>query len=162
MFATNDSKIDVVLASLFSLWSPRTLCLSSRYKNGLAELAPSSSKKMASKTLIRNGASLMNWILSKPLLHPNPNSNHQIVSHGLEITPKLFPSLSNFDTSFRLPQNDAESLKRVSSEGLVYPCGLPYLPFFLPDGTLSFSLFIGLCSFWIVRNVCIVFCSLLN
>ncbi|KAH0982405.1 hypothetical protein GBA52_009582 [Prunus armeniaca] len=100
---------------------------------------------MASKTLIRTGASLMNRILSKPMLHPNPNSNHQIVSHGLEITPKLFPSLSNFDNSFRLPQNDAESLKRVSYEGLVYPCGLPYLPFFLPDGTLS--LFIGLCSF---------------
>ncbi|BFG24248.1 hypothetical protein CerSpe_105220 [Prunus speciosa] len=94
---------------------------------------------MASKTLIRTGASLMNRILSLPLLHPNPNSNHQIVSHGLEITPKLFPSLSNFDTSFRLPQNDAESLKRVSSEGLVYPCGLPYLPFFLPDGDDSSS-----------------------
>ncbi|CAB4302890.1 unnamed protein product [Prunus armeniaca] len=42
---------------------------------------------MASKTLIRTGASLMNRILSKPMLHPNPNSNHQIVSHGLEITP---------------------------------------------------------------------------
>lgn len=111
---------------------------------------------MASKTLIRTGASLMNRILSKPLLHPNPNSNHQIVSHGLEITPKLFPSLSNFDTSFRLPQNDAESLKRVSYEGLVYPFGLPYLPFFLPDGTLSLSLLVY-AHFWIVRYVCTLF-----
>lgn len=92
---------------------------------------------MASKTLIRTGASLMNRFLSKPFLQPNPNSNHQIVSHGLEITPKLFPSLSNLDTSLRLPQNDAESIRRVFNEGFVHPCGLPYLPFILPDGTLS-------------------------
>ncbi|RXH67391.1 hypothetical protein DVH24_027538 [Malus domestica] len=89
---------------------------------------------MASKTLIRTGASLINRFLSKPLLHPNPSPNRHIVSHGLEITPKMFPSLSHFDTSLRLPQNDAESLRRVSSEGFLYPCGLPYLPFYLPDG----------------------------
>ncbi|KAK9923655.1 hypothetical protein M0R45_032062 [Rubus argutus] len=94
---------------------------------------------MASKTLIRTGASLMNRFLSKPFLQPNPNSNHQIVSHGLEITPKLFPSLSNLDTSLRLPQNDAESIRRVFNEGFVHPCGLPYLPFILPDGDDSSS-----------------------
>ncbi|TQD83803.1 hypothetical protein C1H46_030624 [Malus baccata] len=98
---------------------------------------------MASKTLIRTGASLINRFLSKPSLHPNPNPNRHIVSHGLEITPKMFPSLSHFDTSLRLPQNDAESLRRVSSEGFLYPCGLPYLPFYLPDGTLSHSPIIG-------------------
>lgn len=95
---------------------------------------------MASKTLIRTGASLMNRFLSKPFLQPNPNSNNQIVSHGLEITPKLFPSLSNLDTSLRLPQNDTESIRRIFNEGFVHPCGLPYLPFILPDGTLSLSL----------------------
>ncbi|KAM1060209.1 hypothetical protein TB1_024152 [Malus domestica] len=94
---------------------------------------------MASKTLIRTGASLINRFLSKPLLHPNRSPNRHIVSHGLEITPKMFPSLSHFDTSLRLPQNDAESLRRVSSEGFLYPCGLPYLPFYLPDGGDSSS-----------------------
>ncbi|CAN6588808.1 unnamed protein product [Malus baccata var. baccata] len=94
---------------------------------------------MASKTLFRTGASLVNRFLSKPLLHPNPNPNRQIVSHGLGITPKLFPSLSHHDNSFRFPQNDAESLKRVSSEGFWYPCGLPYLPLYLPDGDESSS-----------------------
>ncbi|KAB2611200.1 hypothetical protein D8674_019232 [Pyrus ussuriensis x Pyrus communis] len=94
---------------------------------------------MASKTLIRTGASLIKRFLSKPLLPPNPNPNRHIVSHGLEITPKMFPSLSHFDTYLRLPQNDAESLRRVSSEGFLYPCGLPYLPFYLPDGDDSSS-----------------------
>ncbi|XP_062024923.1 uncharacterized protein LOC133741003 [Rosa rugosa] len=96
---------------------------------------------MASKTLIRTGASLMNRFLSKPLLHPNPNSTHQnqIVSHALEITPKLFPSLSNFDTSLRFPQNDAGSITRVFNEGFVHPCGLPYLPLILPEGDDSSS-----------------------
>ncbi|PRQ33979.1 hypothetical protein RchiOBHm_Chr5g0063721 [Rosa chinensis] len=89
---------------------------------------------MASKTLIRTGASLMNRFLSKPLLHPNPNSNHQIVSHALEITPKLFPSLSYLDTSLRFPQKDTESISSVFNDSFVHPCGLPCLPLILPEG----------------------------
>jgi len=65
------------------------------------------------------------------------------VSHGLDITPKLFPSLSKFQTSLLFPQqNNAESLRKVDVEGFTYPCGLPSLRFFLPDGTLSLSLYI--------------------
>ncbi|KAL6204705.1 hypothetical protein ACLB2K_021972 [Fragaria x ananassa] len=93
--------------------------------------------EMASKALLRTGASLMNRLLSKPLLHSN--SNHQIVSHGLEITPKLFPSLSNLDASLRFPQIDTESITKVFNEGFVYPCGLPYLPLILPEGDESSS-----------------------
>ncbi|XP_059455808.1 uncharacterized protein LOC132186045 [Corylus avellana] len=95
---------------------------------------------MASKTLVRTGGSLMNRFLSNSFLHQKPNPNHQIVSHGLDITPMLFPSLSKFQTSLHFPQqNDAELLRKVDVEGFVYPCGLPSLRFFLPDGDDSSS-----------------------
>ncbi|XP_048334895.1 uncharacterized protein LOC107425257 isoform X2 [Ziziphus jujuba] len=97
---------------------------------------------MASKTLIRTGASLMNRLLSKPLVHQNPNSTSPFVSNGIEITRKLqFPSsLSNFQqTSIHLQQTDAQSLTKLDSQGFLYPCGLPSLPFFLPDANDSSS-----------------------
>lgn len=89
---------------------------------------------MASKTLIRTGSSLINRFLSNPILHQKTTSNSPVVSHGLDITPKLFPSLSNFQSPLHLHQNNAESMKKVANEGFVYPCGLPSLRFFLPDG----------------------------
>uniref|UniRef100_A0A7N2R4A0 Uncharacterized protein n=1 Tax=Quercus lobata TaxID=97700 RepID=A0A7N2R4A0_QUELO len=92
---------------------------------------------MASKTLVRTGASLVNRFLSNPFLRqsPNPNTNQRIVSQGLDVTPKLFPSLSKFENSLHLPQyqNDAESIRKVASEGFVYPSGLPSLSFYLPE-----------------------------
>lgn len=95
---------------------------------------------MASKTLIRTGASLMNrFFLSNPILHQNPNPNSQLLSRGFEITPRLFPSLSKFQTSLHLTQNDAHSFNKLSNEEFFHPCGLPSLRFFLPDGTLSLS-----------------------
>ncbi|GMN36951.1 hypothetical protein TIFTF001_006423 [Ficus carica] len=94
---------------------------------------------MASKTLIRSGSSLINRFLSNPILHQKTTSNSPVVSHGLDITPKLFPSLSNFQSPLHLHQNDAESMKKVANEGFVYPCGLPSLRFFLPDGDDSLS-----------------------
>ena len=36
--------------------------------------------------------------------------------------------------------NDAESIRKVASEGFVYPFDLPSLSFYLPEGTLSLSL----------------------
>lgn len=95
---------------------------------------------MASKTLIRSGASLMNRLLSKPFVQQNPNSTSPFVPHGLELTQKLFPSLSNLQTSLHLQQNDAQPLTKLASQGFLYPSGLPSLPFFLPDGNLSLSL----------------------
>ncbi|KAL4625655.1 hypothetical protein ACB092_05G041100 [Castanea dentata] len=98
---------------------------------------------MASKTLVRTGASLVNRFLSNPFLRqsPNPNPNQRIVSQGLDIAPKLFPSLSKFENSLHLPQyqNDAESIRKVASEGFVYPSGLPSLSFYLPEGDVSSS-----------------------
>ncbi|XP_050285543.1 uncharacterized protein LOC126725080 isoform X3 [Quercus robur] len=93
---------------------------------------------MASKTLSRTGASPVNRFLSNPFLRQirNPNPNQRIVSQGLDVTPKLFPSLSKFENSLHLPQyqNDAESIRKVASEGFVYPSGLPSLSFYLPEG----------------------------
>ncbi|NP_001265973.1 uncharacterized protein LOC101513548 [Cicer arietinum] len=78
---------------------------------------------MASKTLLRNGVALLNRLSlsnSKSLLNSN---NPQ---------PYIFPSLSKLQN---FPQNDAESAKNlISSEGFLYPCGLPSLRFFLPNG----------------------------
>ncbi|KAJ7963201.1 Ribosomal protein L34 [Quillaja saponaria] len=92
---------------------------------------------MASKTLIRTGASLVNRLLTNPFHHRSPHSNQTIVSQGLEITPKLFPSISKYPTTFQLPQNDAEPMKKFAYDGFPYPCGLPSLEFFLPDGDVS-------------------------
>ncbi|XP_059642414.1 uncharacterized protein LOC132284337 [Cornus florida] len=90
---------------------------------------------MSSKTLMRTGVSLMNRLLNPMILQQSSSSSHLIASHAPEITPKLFPPcLSNFRTPLNLPQDDAETLKRLNSVGFLYPCGLPSLRFFLPDG----------------------------
>ncbi|KAF5452984.1 hypothetical protein F2P56_027933 [Juglans regia] len=95
---------------------------------------------MASKTLFRTGASVLNRFFVNSFLHPNQNPNNQIAPHVLDICPKLLPSLSKSQISLQLPQkNDAESLRKATSEGFLYPCGLPSLRFFLPDGDVSSS-----------------------
>ncbi|KAJ9537597.1 hypothetical protein OSB04_030330 [Centaurea solstitialis] len=93
---------------------------------------------MASKTLIRTGASLMARIMN-PVVHQNPS--HKLVPqiHGVASKLSPFPSLSELHNPLNLIQNDAETLKRVSTEGFLYPCGLPSLRFFLPDGDDSSS-----------------------
>ncbi|KAI9119912.1 hypothetical protein K1719_009301 [Acacia pycnantha] len=93
---------------------------------------------MASKGLLQNGTSLLKR-LSNSLLHRSLHSNHQTVSPAPEIATKLFPSLSKLPTSLHLPQNEAESLNKFAPERFLYPCGLPSLPFFLPDGDASSS-----------------------
>ncbi|KEH18390.1 putative D-amino-acid oxidase [Medicago truncatula] len=81
---------------------------------------------MASKSLLRNGAALLNRLSlsnSKSLINYN---NPQ---------PYLFPSISKLQN---FPQDDAESVKKLlCSDGFLYPCGLPSLRFFLPDGDSS-------------------------
>ncbi|KAL5062737.1 hypothetical protein RYX36_024474 [Vicia faba] len=81
---------------------------------------------MASKSLIRNGVALLNRLSlsnSKSLLNSNHHQSY------------LFPSLSKLQN---FPQNDAESVKSlISNEGFLYPCGLPSLRFFLPNGDTS-------------------------
>ncbi|XP_028807450.1 uncharacterized protein LOC114762158 isoform X2 [Neltuma alba] len=93
---------------------------------------------MASKALCQNGTTLLKR-LSNSLLHRSLHSNPQTVSPALEIAPKLFPSVSKLPTSVHLPQNEADSLKKFAPERFLYPCGLPSLRFFLPDGDAASS-----------------------
>ncbi|GLU22407.1 hypothetical protein SLE2022_384850 [Rubroshorea leprosula] len=94
---------------------------------------------MVTKTLVRSGASLFSRLTSSPLLNTSTSSNHRIASEGLRITPQLFPSLSKpqTQTSLHFPQEDSESISKVSSLGFLYPTGLPSVRFFLPDGDSS-------------------------
>ncbi|XP_071733511.1 uncharacterized protein [Rutidosis leptorrhynchoides] len=87
----------------------------------------------SSKTLIRAGASLMARFTNQ--------KTAQFASQCIEIAPKLsapppsFPSLFKFQTSVNLEQNDAGTLiNRIFPEAFLYPCGLPSLEFFLPNG----------------------------
>ncbi|XP_058219134.1 uncharacterized protein LOC131329770 isoform X2 [Rhododendron vialii] len=97
---------------------------------------------MASKSVVRTGGSVMGRLLNKPMLQKQKStssSNHLIASSCFEIAPMISPpSLSTFQTSFRFPQTDDDTLERISSDGFLYPCGLPSLRFFLPgDGSSS-------------------------
>lgn len=115
---------------------------------------PPSWKKMASKTLIRAGASsLMKGLSNRSLFPQNTTQNHRILLSGsLGVTPQLFPSPEKSQTSFNLNETLAsQSLKDLpfDPQGLFYPCGLPYLPFFLPDGTNTHPFCIMVNCIWI-------------
>jgi len=95
----------------------------------LGFLKQSSERKkptMASNSVLRSGASLLNR-LSKSL--PLRSNNPQFQSH-------FFPSLSKLPAPIS-PQNDAEF---PHHQGFLYPCGLPSLRFFLPHGTLTLTI----------------------
>ncbi|KAL0396995.1 UNVERIFIED_CONTAM: 50S ribosomal protein L34 [Sesamum calycinum] len=92
----------------------------------------------SSKTLIRTGVSLMTRFLNRtPHANPNP-----IISQTPElIAPaKFVPSLliPQFDKAtlvqFPQHQSEVELQRKLSSQGFLYPSGLPSLPFFLPEG----------------------------
>ncbi|XP_011080051.1 uncharacterized protein LOC105163419 [Sesamum indicum] len=97
----------------------------------------------SSKTLIRTGVSLMTRFLNRtPHANPNP-----IISQTPELIalPKLLPSLliPQFDKAtlvqFPQHQSEVELQRKLSSQGFLYPTGLPSLPFFLPEGDESSS-----------------------
>ncbi|XP_022721545.1 39S ribosomal protein L34, mitochondrial-like isoform X1 [Durio zibethinus] len=92
---------------------------------------------MATKALVRTGASLMNRVMANPVFNPHPISSNRILNQGFQITPQLLSSLSKQQPSLRLPQTDADFLSNVSSLGFLYPNGLPSLRFLLPDGDSS-------------------------
>ncbi|XP_042507440.1 uncharacterized protein LOC122083636 isoform X2 [Macadamia integrifolia] len=87
---------------------------------------------MSSKALARVGSSLVNRFFNLHLHHQS-DSNLGILS------PKLLPSISKFQNSLRLEENCTETLRKVAAEEFPYPCGLPSLRFFLPDGNASTS-----------------------
>ncbi|KAF8398155.1 hypothetical protein HHK36_017081 [Tetracentron sinense] len=90
---------------------------------------------MSSKTLARSGASLIRQLFN-PFLHQKSSSSHDVFFQSSEISSKLFPSFSKFQTALHLPESDTETLKKVHSEEILYPHGLPSLRFFLPDDGL--------------------------
>ncbi|KAH7861781.1 hypothetical protein Vadar_030831 [Vaccinium darrowii] len=98
---------------------------------------------MASKSVVRTGGSVISRLLNPTLLKQKntSSSNHLIASSCFEIAPMISPppSLSKFQTSLHFPNNDEDTLKRVSFDGFLYPCGLPSLRFFLPEGNESSS-----------------------
>ncbi|KAF8398160.1 hypothetical protein HHK36_017086 [Tetracentron sinense] len=91
---------------------------------------------MSSKSLARSGASLIRQLFN-PFLRQKSSSSHDVFFQSSEISSKLFPSFSKFQTSLHLPESDTETLKKVHSEEILYPHGLPSLRFFLPDGSLK-------------------------
>ena len=132
------------------------LGFSSHWVPSKATFLHGSDSKMASKTLIRAGASLIKGLSNRSLLHQNTTPNHRILLSGsVGVTPKLFPSLAKPQPSLHLHETlDSQILKELAfdSQALFYPCGLPSLRFFLPDGTLSLysdefylNLYFGLC-----------------
>ncbi|CAJ1950928.1 unnamed protein product [Sphenostylis stenocarpa] len=75
---------------------------------------------MASNSVLRSGASLLNRLSKSLLLHSNPQPQSHIFS----------PSLSRLPAAIS-PQNDVEFPHK---QGFLYPCGLPSFRFFLPHG----------------------------
>ncbi|KAH6821115.1 Ribosomal protein L34 [Perilla frutescens var. hirtella] len=97
----------------------------------------------SSKTLFRAGASMATRFLNRAF-HTSPNP-YPALKPELIAARKLLPSLfipqSHKTTPFHFAQhpNDAEFLIKLSSEGFLYPSGLPSIPFFLPEGDESSS-----------------------
>uniref|UniRef100_A0A7N0UED7 Large ribosomal subunit protein bL34m n=1 Tax=Kalanchoe fedtschenkoi TaxID=63787 RepID=A0A7N0UED7_KALFE len=93
---------------------------------------------MASSKSIRTGASLLNRLLVNPIARVSLNPSLKLVPQAAEITPRLFPSLLKFQTSVHLQERESETLRKLSEQAFLNPCGLPSLGFFLPeDGLLN-------------------------
>ncbi|XP_042034269.1 uncharacterized protein LOC121780708 [Salvia splendens] len=98
----------------------------------------------SSKSLIRAGASMATRFLSRAF-HTSPNPflspKHELIG-AAKLLPSLFIPQSQKMAPFYSPpepQNDVDSLRKLCSEGFLYPCGLPSLPFLLPEGDESSS-----------------------
>ncbi|CAN4100089.1 unnamed protein product [Withania somnifera] len=85
----------------------------------------------SSQTLMRTGVSLISRLMSQNF---RCSAQTPEVANRTLLTCRLFPSLSSqYLVPLQLPQSDVDSLKKVSTEGFLYPTGLPSLPFLLPD-----------------------------
>lgn len=97
---------------------------------------------MASKTLARTGASLINRLFTNSL-NASWQSNSYVLPQ-ISMNPPLPCFLpeplnnKNFQTE---GCKNAESLKMVASpERFIFPCGLPFLRFFIEDGKILLCL----------------------
>ncbi|KAG1367638.1 hypothetical protein COCNU_14G001060 [Cocos nucifera] len=91
---------------------------------------------MASKTLARAGASLINRLrLSNPFHPPKPSSSLILPHIHSNRSAQSFPAKFQAHWSPPTGGEDAETLKiLVSPELISFPCGLPSLRFFIEDG----------------------------
>ncbi|KAL3618227.1 hypothetical protein CASFOL_038548 [Castilleja foliolosa] len=90
----------------------------------------------SSKTLIRSGVSLMTRFLNQTA-HSNPNPIKSQLPESFA-SRKNFPSLfipqSHKTPPLHFPLHQDDTLEpNRKIDGLIYPCGLPFLPFFLPE-----------------------------
>ncbi|KZV31818.1 hypothetical protein F511_25931 [Dorcoceras hygrometricum] len=79
----------------------------------------------SSKTLIRSGVSLMARVI-----RTNPTPFLSASSEIVAAPPRILPSPPLY---FPRYQNEADSTAKLSSHGFLYPSGLPFIPFFLPQ-----------------------------
>ncbi|KAJ8617728.1 hypothetical protein MRB53_013914 [Persea americana] len=92
---------------------------------------------MASKTLVRTGASFVNRFLNPSLpqnsnrfLNPSlPQNSNPIPLFHRFVNPSI--SLSNSRASSDLQEDNNEILKRAAFDGFSFPCGIPSLRFFI-------------------------------
>uniref|UniRef100_A0A7N0T8L1 Ribosomal protein L34 n=1 Tax=Kalanchoe fedtschenkoi TaxID=63787 RepID=A0A7N0T8L1_KALFE len=89
---------------------------------------------MASSKSIRVGASLLSRWLVNPIVQSDHNLRLKLVPEAAVIRPRLFPSLSKFQSSIHLQEHESETLRKVSDQDFLNPCGLHSLSFFLPEG----------------------------
>lgn len=93
----------------------------------------------SSKSLIRAGASMATRFLSRAF-HTSPNPflspKHELIGAAKFLPSLLIPQSQKMAPFYSppQPQNDVDSLRKLCSEGFLYPCGLPSLPFLLPEG----------------------------
>lgn len=96
---------------------------------------------MASKTLARTGASLINRIFTNSL-NASKQGNSFLLPQ-ISMNSPLPSFLSDFQTNKNSKMEgcrNADALKLVASpEGFIFPCGLPFLHFFIDDGELLFN-----------------------
>ncbi|KAF3662374.1 50S ribosomal protein L34 [Capsicum annuum] len=98
----------------------------------------------SSQTLIRTGVSLISRMMRSQNLRCSTAAQTPEIANANRtlLTARLFPSLFSQSNSqlqsqspipLNVPQSEVDSLKKLSTEGFLYPTGLPSLPFFLPD-----------------------------
>lgn len=91
---------------------------------------------MASKTLARTGASLINRIFANAF-NASKHGNSFLLPQ-ISVIPPLPSFLSEFQRNKNCQMEgcrNADALKMVASpEGFIFPCGLPFLRYFIEDG----------------------------
>ncbi|KAL0910128.1 hypothetical protein M5K25_021070 [Dendrobium thyrsiflorum] len=91
---------------------------------------------MASKTLARTGASLINRLFTNSLNASRQSNSYVLPQISMNPPLPYFLPEPLTNKNFQMEGcRNAESLKMVASpERFIFPCGLPFLRFFIEDG----------------------------